>query len=71
MNDKLRKRLIDGIKVISNPMMLIGVIAVMLLTGWLTIGELTPLLVIIAIACLLLSLICRQLTKGLAGQSPD
>ena len=63
MNDHLRKRLVDGINVISNPAIIFGVIVLMLAFGWLRMGELTPLLGIIAGAYLLLALIGGQLAK--------
>ena len=63
MNDKLRKRLIDGINVMSNPIMIVVVVAIMLVCGFWAMDEITPLLWIIAGACLLLSVIGGQLAK--------
>lgn len=71
MNGKLRKRLIDGITVISNPLLMVAVVALMLLGGWLAMDELTPMLWVIAGAYFLLALIGGQLAKGSAGHSPD
>ena len=63
MNDKLRKRLIDGINVMSNPIMIVVVVAIMLVCGFWAMDEITPLLWIIAGAYLLLSVIGGQLAK--------
>ena len=55
--------LVRGINVISNPFVIGGVIGLMLLTGWLTAGELTPLLFTIAGAYLVLAVLGGYMAK--------
>ena len=64
MNDKLRKRLIDGITVISNPFILFGVVLALFLSSMVAKEQLGTLLGIIAIAYFLLALIGGQLAKS-------
>ena len=71
MNDTLRKRVIDGINVISNPLILLAVLAMLLIGGWWTMNELTPLLWIIAGAYVLLSIIGGQCAKALEAKPRD
>jgi len=63
MEDNRKSSFVDGIIVMSNPFTILIVIAVMLLVGWLTLGELTPVLLGVAIAYLILSVIGGHLAK--------
>ena len=48
----------------SNPFVILGVIALMLLAGWLTTGELTPLLLIVTGLYLVLSVVGGYLVRS-------
>ena len=63
MNCSLRQILLNGIQVISNPFMIVVVVALMLFGGWWSMEEITPILWILAGVYFLLALIGGQLVK--------
>jgi hypothetical protein len=64
MSQKRSRTLIKGIRLISNPFVIFGVLVLMVSGGWLTVGELTPMLLAIAASCLVLSIVGGILVRS-------
>ena len=65
MKNTTKSRLVDGINVMSNPLMMLCVIVFMFVTGWLTMNSFYSVLWSIAIGYLILAAIGGYLSKKL------
>lgn len=69
MKETYKKRIVNGIIVMSNPYIIFGTILMMLLLGWLAIGELSTILWICVVTYLILSIVGGLLVKSLRKNS--